>query len=146
MDITGFFTALTGGNLLLAKVIATTIVFALAGLEVAMAARFWGVVPAPRMSTGTAAKIHRINGRIALPLAVLVAITCLAGPAGPTSPMRVLLHSLFGSALFAVLAVKFTIIRVARRGDQFLPYLGGAVFLLFGGLWATSVFQFVTGG
>jgi uncharacterized protein DUF6529 len=146
MDITGFFTRLTGGNLLLWKVIATTVVFALAGLQVFMAARFWGVNERPRISSGAASRIHRLNGRIALPLAVVVALTCLAGPAGPTSPTRVLLHSLFGTALFVVLVAKFTLLRVLRRGDRWLPYLGSALFLIFGGLWATSVFQYVTGG
>ncbi len=146
MDITGFFVQVTGGNLLLWKVILATIVFALAGLQVFMAARFWGVTQTPRISSGTAERIHRVNGRVALPLAVLVALTCLAGPAGPTTPTRVLLHSIFGTALFVVLAAKFTILRVLRRGDRWLPYLGGTLFLLFGGLWATSVFQYVTGG
>ena len=146
MDITGFFTDLTGGNLLLWKVVATTVVFALAGVQVFMAARFWGVNATPRVSSEAAARVHRFNGRVALPLAVLVALTCLAGPAGPTSPTRVLLHSIFGAALFGVLAAKFTILRVLRRGDRWLPYLGSALFLLFGGLWATSVFQYVTGG
>lgn len=146
MDIIGFFNRLTGGDLLLYKVIATTIVFGLAGLQVFMAARFWGVSETPRITSDLAARIHRINGRVALPLAVLVAFTCLAGPAGPTSPTRVLLHSVFGTALFAVLATKFTILRVVRKGDRWLPYLGGSLFLLFGGLWATSVFAYVTGG
>jgi hypothetical protein len=113
---------------------------------VCMAARFWGVNDVPRISDGLAARIHRINGRVALPLAVLVALTCLAGPAGPTTPLRVLLHSVFGTALFVVLTAKFTILRVLKRGDSFLPYLGSALFLIFGGLWATTVFQFVTGG
>ncbi len=146
MDIIGFFTRLAGGDLLLLKVIVATIVFALAGLQVFMAARFWGKSEVPGIAQDLAAKIHRLNGRVALPLATLVALTCLAGPAGPTSPTRVLLHSLFGTALFAVLATKFTILRVLRRGDRFVPYLGATVFLLFGGLWATSVFQYVTGG
>jgi len=146
MDLVRFFNTVTGGNLLFWKVLATTVVFALAGLEVFMAARFWGVSQTPRISAGTAAKIHRINGRVALPLAVLVAITCLVGLAGPTTPMRVLLHSLFGTALFAVLAAKVLIPRVLHKGDRWLPYLGSAVFLLFTGLWATTVFQYVTGG
>jgi len=37
-----FLNDITGGNLLLWQVVLTSIVFALAGLQVAMAARFWG--------------------------------------------------------------------------------------------------------
>ncbi|MGH8932132.1 MAG: DUF6529 family protein [Egibacteraceae bacterium] len=146
MDLVGFFNTVTGDNLLFWKVVATTVVFALAGLEVFMAARFWGVSETPRISVGAAAKIHRINGRFTLPLAVLVAITCLVGPAGPTTPARVLFHSIFGTALFAVLAAKFLILRVLHKGDRWLPHLGSSLFLLFAGLWGTSVFQYVTGG
>jgi hypothetical protein len=33
---------------------------------------------------------------------------------------------------------------VIRRGYQALPMLGTTLFLLFGALWATSVFDYVT--
>ena len=46
MDIVGWLNDITNGNLLLWKVVLATVVFALAGLQVAMAARFWGVAPA----------------------------------------------------------------------------------------------------
>jgi hypothetical protein len=55
----------------------------------------------------------------------------------------VLLHSVFGAALFAVLAAKFAVLRVLRRGDALVPYLGSALFLLFGAIWATSVADYV---
>src|ERR1041385_2060711 len=98
MDIVGFFNRITGNDLLRWKVIAATVVFALAGVQVMMAARFWGVADRP-FSAGTAARVHRVSGRVLLVLALLVALTCIAGPAGPLSPTRVLLHSLFGTLL-----------------------------------------------
>ena len=145
MDVIGLLNDITGGNLLLWKVIATTIVFSLAGLQVYFAARLWDEgLPGPvrdRMS-----RLHRANGRVTLVLAVAVAFSCLAGPAGPTSPARVLYHSIFGTALFVLLIAKFAILRVVNRGFPALPVLGIGVFLIFGGLWATSVLDFVSGG
>ena len=143
MDLIGFLNDVTGGNLLLWKVVAATIVFCLAGLQVLFAARFWDrSIPPDRKARFE--KWHRINGRVTLVLAVAVAVSCLAGPAGPSSPARVLYHSIFGTLLFAVLVAKFAILRVVRRGYKALPLLGTALFLLFGGLWATSVFDYVT--
>ena len=144
MDIIGFLNDVTGGELLLWKVVATTIVFALAGLQVVMAARFWGVTGLPGVSAKTAAAVHRTSGRIALVLAVVVAISCIAGPAGPTTPTRVLLHSVFGTLVFAVLIAKFLILSVLQKGDRALPVVGASLFLVFGAIWATTVADYVS--
>lgn len=142
MDIVRFLNDITGNQLLLWKVVLATVVFGLSGLQVALAARFYGFAALP-IGAGPAAAVHRWSGRVALVLAVVVAFSCLVGPAGPTSPTRVLLHSVFGAALFAVLAAKFAVLRVLRRGDALVPYLGSALFLLFGAIWATSVADYV---
>jgi hypothetical protein len=143
MDIIGFLNDVTGNELLLWKVIATTAVFLLAGFQVLLAARFWQVSPFPNISGGAAARLHRVSGRIALVLAVIVAISCVAGPAGPTSPTRVLLHSIFGTLAFVVLIAKFLILKVLKTGDKALPFVGSALFLVFAAIWATSVADYV---
>ena len=51
-----FLNDITGGNLLLWKVVLTSIVFALAGLQVVMAARFWGRPLFAGLSPGTAVR------------------------------------------------------------------------------------------
>jgi hypothetical protein len=145
MDIIGLLNDLTGGNLLLWKVVATTFLLALAGLQVFFAARLWDE-SLPSRSRDRMSRLHRINGRLTLVAAVAVAVSCLAGPAGPASPARVLYHSILGTSLFVLLIAKFAILRVLNRGFGALPVLGIGVFLVFGGLWATSVFDFVTGG
>src|SRR5687767_11030819 len=134
MDIIGFLNDVTGGELLLWKVIATTIVFALGGLQVIMAARFYQVTTVPPISGKSAAAVHRTSGRIAVLLAVIVAISCIAGPAGPTTPTRALLHSIFGTLVFAVLIAKFLILRVLKKGDKALPFVGITLFLVFGAI------------
>jgi len=138
-----FLNDITGGHLLLWKVVLTSIVFALAGLQVAMAARFWGGPFLVALNPGTAVRVHRVSGRVALTLGVLVALTCIAGPAGPLSPTRVALHSIFGILVFTVLAVKFLLIKVLRQGDSVLPLIGSLLFLSFAAIWATSVADYV---
>ncbi len=139
-----FLNDVTGGQLLLWKVLAASVVFALAGFQVLLAARFYEASTVPPVSVGTASRTHRMNGRLTIVLASLVAFTCLAGPAGPVSPARVLLHSVFGSLVFALLALKYTVLKVARRADRFLPWIGSGLFLCFGAIWATSVADYIT--
>jgi len=127
------------------KVVAATVVFALAGVQVFLAARLWKASTVPPVSEETASTAHRWIGRVTLFLGIAVAISCIAGPAGPTSPSRVLFHSIFGTAVLLVIAAKFTILRILRKGYNFLPFVGTALFLIFGALWATSVFDYVTG-
>jgi hypothetical protein len=138
-----FLNDITGGQLLLWKVVITTIVFALAGLQVAMAARFWGRPFLVSLSPGTAVRVHRMSGRLALTLGVLVALTCIVGPAGPLSPTRVALHSVFGILVFTVLAAKFLVLKVLRQGGNVLPLIGSVLFLTFGAIWATTVADYV---
>lgn len=143
MDIVKFMNDITGNNLLLWKVVLATVVFGLAGLQAALAARFYGVSTFLPISGGAAARLHRYSGRLAVLLGVLVGFSCVVGPAGPTSPTRVLLHSLFGIVVFVVLTAKFTVLRVVRKGDKLLPLLGSLLFLTFGAIWATSVADYV---
>lgn len=143
MDIVKFMNDITGNNLLLWKVVLATVVFGLAGLQVALASRFYGVSTFPPISGGAAARLHRYSGRVAVLLGVLVGFSCVVGPAGPTSPTRVLLHSLFGILAFIVLTAKFAVLRVVRKGDKLLPLLGSLLFLTFGAIWATSVADYV---
>ena len=143
MDIVGLLNDLTGGNLLLWKVIGTTFVFALAGGQVLLAARFWGVTNLGPVTADGAAGLHRWLGRATVLVAVIVAVSCIAGPAGPTSPTRVLLHSIFGTLVLAILAAKYAVLRVLRGYDKLLPWLGISLFLTFGAIWATSVADYV---
>ncbi len=144
MDIVGFLNGITGGNLLFWKVVAATAVFLLAGVQVMLAARLWPVTTFPRISQSSAAATHRWLGRVTLVLAIIVAISCIAGPAGPVTPARVLWHSVFGTFVLLVIVAKFTILRVLKRGGDLLPYVGTALFLTFGAIWFTTVLDYVS--
>jgi hypothetical protein len=145
LDIIETLDDLLGGQLLLWKVLLTSLVFAGAGLQVLLAARFYQASTVPPIATGTAATVHRVNGGLTLSLAVAVAFTCLVGPAGPTSPTRVLLHSVFGTLVFVLLALKFAALkRLWRAGGRYLPWIGSGLFLTFAAIWATSVADYIT--
>ena len=144
MDVVKLLNDLTGGQLLLWKVVLASVVFTLAGLQVFLAARVYEASTVPPVSSTVAASMHRFNGRLTVTLAVVVAFSCLVGPAGPVSPARVLLHSVFGSLVFALLALKYTVLKVWTAGGRYLPWIGTGVFLTFAAIWATSVADFLT--
>lgn len=144
MFILGSIFDVTDTSLLL-KTVGASLVFLLAGFQVLLAAQLFGRVKFSWMTRQTAGRLHRVNGRVTLVLAVVVALFCIVGPAGATSPTRVALHSIFGSLVFALLALKFTLLRIVRRGRKFMPLIGSAVFLTFGAIWVTSVADFAAG-
>ena len=144
MDVIDLLNDLTGGQLLLWKVLLTSVIFACAGLQVLLAARFYEAATVPPISTGTAARTHRLNGKLTVTLAVVVGLSCLVGPAGPTSPTRVLLHSVFGSLVFGLLAAKYTALKLRPSWGRYLPWIGSGLFLTFAAIWATSVADYVT--
>ena len=102
MDVIELLNDLTGGQLLLWKVLLTSVIFACAGLQVLLAARFYEASTVPPISTGAASRTHRLNGKLTVTLAVVVALSCLAGPARPAYEAQVLLHSVFGSLVFGL--------------------------------------------
>jgi hypothetical protein len=144
MDWVKFLNDVTGGHLRAWKVVAASVVFALAGLQVFLAARFWQVTAFPGLSPQVAVRVHRISGRVAVIMAVAVGLACLVGPAGPISPTRVLLHSIFGSLLFVVLAGKYTLLKLVRARQWLLPVAGVTLFLTFAAIWATSVADYIS--
>ena len=144
MDVVGVLNTLTGGHLLLWKVLLASVVLVQAGLQLLLAARLWQASTVPPIPVAVAARAHRLNGRLALLLAVLVAFTCLAGPAGPVSPPRVLLHSIFGSIVFALLALKYWVLKLSKGAGRFLPWIGSGLFVCFAAIWATSGADYIT--
>jgi hypothetical protein len=144
VDVVELLNDLTGGQLLLWKVVLCSLVFAMAGTQVFLAARFYELSTVPPVSAGAAARVHRYNGKATVTLAVVIALTCLVGPAGPVSPARILLHSVFGSLVFALLALKYAALKVWRGGGRYLPWIGSSLFLCFAAIWATSVADYLT--
>ncbi|MEO5838326.1 MAG: DUF6529 family protein [Acidimicrobiales bacterium] len=142
MDIVKFFNDLTDGHLLAWKTAVASLIVAQAALQMALAARFWvggGLPIAPE----TAASIHRWNGRALIALSLVVGYVCLLVQAGPTSPMRILLHSIFGGTLFALLGAKLAAVRFSRNGGKRIPLLGVALFANYIAIWMLSAVDYV---
>jgi hypothetical protein len=97
VDVIKLLNDLTGGQLLLWKALLTSVIFACAGFQVLLAARFYEASTVPPISTGAAARTHRLNGKLTVTLAVVVGLSCLVGPAGPNLPW-------IGSGLFLTFA------------------------------------------
>ena len=87
MDVVKFLNDVTGGHLLAWKVVATTVVFALAGLQLFLAARFWQVATFPGPSPVVAAcgcrKRVRVFGTV-----LDVAVKACGGGAGASKLTR----------------------------------------------------------
>lgn len=142
VDVVTFFNDLTDGHLLAWKASVASLILVLAALQVALAGRFWaerGLPVAPQ----TAAAVHRWNGRALLVLSLVLGYVCLLTQAGPTDPLRILLHSILGGTLFVLLGAKLTILHVVRGRRAWLPALGIALFVNYVALWVLSALDYV---
>jgi len=143
MDVVKFMDDLTGQNVLAWKAALGTFIVALAGLQVSLAAKFWTDKGLPMQSL-TATRLHRWNGRLLLVLSLVIGYACLMGPAGPTSPLRLLVHSILGATLFALIFAKLLTLRVLNSSGASLPVIGIALFVTYVLIWLTSVGDYVT--
>jgi hypothetical protein len=142
VDVVNFFDDLTNGHLLAWKASVASLIVVLAALQVALAGRFWAERGLPIAPT-TAATVHRWNGRVLLVLSLLLGYVCLLTQAGPTDPLRILLHSIFGGTLFVLLGVKLAVLHVVRGRRAWLPTVGVALFANYVVLWFLSAFDYV---
>ena len=138
----GLFVSLARGNLAEVKIVLASIVAALAVYQLLLMAVGYGKLSLPFLAPLPASRAHRAIGDSILVLTVFTALACI-------SYFEVeddnLLHALFGSALLVTLAVKVAVVRRWTGRDAMLPYLGGAVFLLFAATWASSAAPYLFG-
>lgn len=142
MDVVKFFNDLTDGHLLAWKTSVASLIVALAALQVALAGRFWAG-RGLRLAPATATAVHRWNGRALLVLTLALGYVCLLTQAGPTDPLRILLHSVLGGTLFVLLGAKLTVLHVVRGRRSWLPWLGIALFVNYVALWVLSAVDYV---
>ena len=142
MDVIELLNDLTGGQLLLWKVLLTSVIFACAGCRCCWqpaSTRRRRCRPSPPDGRGPPPErqADRHPGRGGRPV--------LPGRAGrATSTDPVLLHSVFGSLVFGLLAAKYTALKLRPSWGRYLPWIGSSLFLTFAAIWATSVADYVT--
>src|SRR5262245_34345387 len=81
---------------------------------------------------------HRWSGRLAFVCTLPVAYHCIFKLGFRTPDTRVLVHSLFGCAVYGGYAAKVTIVRLRRFPVPVLPVAGGLLFAFLIGVWYTS--------
>jgi cytochrome c553 len=87
---------------------------------------------------------HRWSGRLAFVCTLPVAYHCIFKLGFRSPDTRVLLHSLFGCAVYGGYAAKVTIVRLRRFPVPVLPVAGGLLFAFLIGVWYTSALWLYT--
>jgi len=100
--------------------------------------RFVPIAP-PRVN-----QIHRWSGRLAVLFTLPVAFHCIFILGFQSTDARVLAHSIVGSFVYGVIAVKLFFVHDRDHPRWTLPLVGGVLFTTLATLWATSSFWYFT--
>jgi Family of unknown function (DUF6529) len=100
-----------------------------------------GIVPVPPPRVN---RIHRWSGRIAVLLTLPVAFHCVFILGFQTDDARVLAHSILGSFIYGVFAVKVFFVRDRDHPRWVVPLVGGTLFTVLALLWSTSSLWYFT--
>jgi hypothetical protein len=100
-----------------------------------------GIVPVPPPRVN---RIHRWSGRLAILCTLPVAFHCVFILGFQTGDARVLTHSVLGTFLYGVVAVKLFFVHDANHPRWTLPLVGGTLFTVLALLWSTSSLWYFT--
>jgi hypothetical protein len=100
-----------------------------------------GIVPVPPPRVN---RIHRWSGRLAILCTLPVAFHCIFVLGFQTGDARVLIHSVLGTFVYGVLAVKLFFVHDREHPRWTLPLVGGTLFTVLALLWSTSSFWYFT--
>jgi hypothetical protein len=120
----------------------------LALIQVTTAARIFGHVQnVVRIPFPLVKAVHRWSGRLAFLCLLPVAFHCIFILGFRTTDTRVLIHSIAGSVVFGVFAVKIFFVHDSAHPRWTLPVVGGTLFGVLMTLWLTgSLWYFHTTG
>ena len=128
-----------------AKAWFATAVIVLAVVQVTTAARIYGrfqrFIPLPGKVVG---RIHRWTGRLAFLYTLPLAFHCIFILGFQSTDARVLFHSLLGSFVYGVFAVKMLFVRSRSYPGWLLPVASGTMFAVLVGLWGSSSLWYFT--
>src|SRR5438270_11777987 len=88
--------------------------------------------------------IHRWSGRVAFVCTLPVAFHCIFLLGFRSTDARVLVHSIFGSFVYGVFAVKVFFVHDRAHPRWVLPVVGGTLFSVLAVLWGTSAYWYFT--
>jgi uncharacterized protein DUF6529 len=127
-----------------AKAWLTSVVFALAIVQVISALAMWGKLPGIKGGGKVSTVLHRWSGRLAVVVSLPVAAHCLYALGFQGFDIRVLVHSLLGCFFYGIFVCKMLVLTRDDGPSWLLPVVGGAVFTGLTGLWLTSSLWFFT--
>ena len=105
-----------------------------------------GHLPRGRIKMRSMMKVHRWGGRIAIVLAAIIAFYCMTDIGAPHAPVRVAVHAVAGATAFALLGVKFALIRwKPSLAYDTAPWIGRIVAICFVAIWITSAYFYFIG-
>jgi len=117
----------------------------LALVQVTTGARIFGklqrLVPIPQDRVKA---IHRWSGRAAFVCTLPVAFHCIFILGFDTSEPRLVAHSIVGSFVYGVFAVKIFFVHDSDHPRWTLPLVGGTLFAVLVTLWLTSAYWYFT--
>ena len=88
--------------------------------------------------------IHRWSGRLAILATAPVAFHCIFILGFQTTDARVFAHSLLGSFIYGVFAVKVWYVRDRDHPRWTVPLVGGTLFTILVAIWSTSSLRYFT--
>lgn len=128
-----------------AKVWLASIAGVLALVQVSTGARIFGklqrCVP---IAPPTVNRVHRWSGRLAVLVTLPIAFHCIFILGFRTTDARVLAHSILGTLVYGVIAVKLFFVRDRDHPRWTLPFVGGTLFTVIAALWLTSALWYFT--
>ncbi len=128
-----------------AKAWFATAALAFGVVQVSTGARIFGklqrLVPVGRPHVN---RVHRWSGRLAVLCTLPVAFHCIFILGFQTTDARVFAHSLIGSFVYGVIAVKIFFVRDRDHPRWTLPLVGGTLFTVLAALWTTSSLWYFT--
>jgi hypothetical protein len=137
--VEGLIEDLTRGNVTEVKVVLASVVLALAGYQLLLAAVAYGWLRLPFLEAAPASWTHRASGDVILVLTVVVATMCI-GYAGFEDGGT---HAVVATILLVLFATKVLVVRLGGRISRLLPLLGVSLLILIGITWLTSAGDFL---
>jgi len=137
--VEGLIEDVTRGNVTEVKVVLASVVLALAGYQLLLAAVAYGWLRLPFLEAGSASWTHRASGDVILALTVVIATMCI-GYAGFEEDGT---HAVVATVLVGVFAAKVLVVRLGGRINRLLPLLGVSLLILIGITWLTSAGDFL---
>ena len=114
-------------------------------VQVSTGARIFGKLQGViRLPHPVVKSIHRWSGRVAFVCTLPVAFHCIFLLGFRSTDARVLVHSIFGSFVYGVFAVKVFFVHDRAHPRWVLPVVGGTLFAVLAVLWSTSAYWYFT--